>query len=197
MKRGPSSRWEFNSKKKHKLKKSSIQLEAQLGEVCELQGNSKAHVRGGGTVDTMSTSLLHLTTTNPTVVHRVSAFLASAASAAPRDDDHRIGDFDGCYWKLEQTASAPGRLGVCLEVPNFAAYRECVKMCNGHPPPPRFLSPHPRRALAAALPSPPLTRFSHPLPPPFVPGWVWTRTCRRCTVRCWFPPARGRACPSQ
>jgi actin related protein 2/3 complex subunit 2 len=108
----------------------------------------------------MSTSLLHLATTNPTVVHRVSAFLASAASAAPRDDDHRIGDFDGCYWKLEQTASAPGRLGVCLEVPNFAAYRECVKLCNGHPSLSPFPFPTPAACLGGGPPPPPLTRFS-------------------------------------
>ena len=48
---------------------------------------------------------------------------ATGEEAAAGPVDTRVGDFDGCYWRIEVDEATPTLIRVCLDVPNFAELR--------------------------------------------------------------------------
>lgn len=68
--------------------------------------------------------MLTLSSNSALVEAHLSALLASPPTAAV---DSRVGDFSGCYWRIEVAEDAPTLIRVDLDVPAYAELKACVE----------------------------------------------------------------------
>ena len=69
----------------------------------------------------MASSMLTLSSSCGLIAEHLTRLMdPERSSRGPEDSRIAVGDFGGCYWRIEQPEEAPTHIRVCLEVPSFA-----------------------------------------------------------------------------